>query len=106
MSESKQVVTLIRPIRKGDKEYATVTINRPTALELLQFNLPDLANGIAAALLALVKKCGELDDGKPLPSDLELQIDMLDVIAFGGTVLYFLRGMDLPKQTETPTSNG
>lgn len=106
MDNTKQVITLFKPIKKSNSEYADkVVVNRPTALELLSFNLPELANGNARALIELAKKCGEFEDGTPLPPDLEIQIDMIDVISFGGVVLYFLRGMDLAKQTETPTSN-
>lgn len=105
MASEAQTVTLRKPIAQGETEYSEVMVNRPTALELLDFNLPDLVNGKASAVLKLVKKCGEFPDGKPLPHDFEAKIDLLDVIGFGGAVMYFLRGLDLIATTSDASNS-
>lgn len=103
--DTRQFVDLRNPVKSGDKEYSRVYINRPTALELLDFKLPDLVAGNAKDIIRLVKMCGEFDDGTPLPANIETQLDMLDVIGFGGAVLYFLRGLDLVTATLTNSTS-
>jgi len=103
MEEKNNEVLLRKPIEVNGKHYEKIIVNRPSALDLLDFNLPALLSGHGREMTRLVKLCGEFEDGSPLPEDLELKIDLLDVISFGGVIMYFLRGMDL--DVETPASS-
>jgi hypothetical protein len=101
MSENNtQTVTLQSPIDGHEK----IVINRPTALQLLDAYMPDLLAGNGHELIKLVKKCGEFEDGTPVPSDLELKLDMLDIAPLSGCIMYFLRGLDSAKRTSQQTS--
>ncbi len=98
-------IKLHKPISVDGKTHTAVKINRPTALNLMDFSLPDLLYGDIGEVIRLVGVCGHFADGTALPADFIMKIDCLDVVPLGSMIQYFLQGTDLANGTpKTSTS--